>query len=663
MKRCLFYPFIAFIFGSNIMLVSCNKDNHESRPNSEASENHDDSQIISGEIIVTIDADGNADGGHRFQKIDDTNFYIDDIRYTALKGNLVVSSYNEAFFKGEGKIISKLKYEWREMDVVSIEANAFRDCNTLSAIYIPACVNHVGPNAFMNCTGLTKAEFASIESLCNISFDDYYSNPLVYAHHLFIKGNEITDLSIPSSIDEIQTYSFCGASFLKSITFPENINKIGNFAFCDCNSVTSLTIPNKVNSIGTCAFKNCKEITSLLLPEGITSIGEFSFSACKNLSSLTIPTSLADIGKSAFYGCNILSVNIKDLNSWIKLLNRADSYPFLFSSYRLYLNGKEVKTLQLPQGCNNIQQGAFAGCISFESVTFPTSLTAIQEDAFNGCESLSAVTIPPSVTFINDNAFYNCKNLLSVTINSKAIASKNYNYQNNKSPLANIFGSQVQEYIFGEAVEEIGLGACYNLSELKRVSIGNNVIRINGQAFYGCSSLSSIRVSEGNAKYSSSNGCNAIIESSTRKLICGCKNSVLPEDLDIIGRYSFVNSGETIIIPNNVTKIEINAFYGCINLKTVIIPKNVEEMGYYVFTECKSLTDVFCHSETPPNRHLNNEELVVKGIDSDSGKIIYYNEDLNYISKATLHVPSSAIDDYMKEAPWNQYGNIVPINE
>jgi len=56
------------------------------------------------EIVVTVDANGNADGEHWFEKIDETNFYIDDIKYTAQSGDLVVTGYNQAFLGAQQEL-------------------------------------------------------------------------------------------------------------------------------------------------------------------------------------------------------------------------------------------------------------------------------------------------------------------------------------------------------------------------------------------------------------------------------------------------------------------------------------------------------------------------------------------------------------------------------
>lgn len=142
---------ILFSFLVSVMLLSlttsCGKDEEEQNSEQGASV---------APIIVTVDANGNADGGHRFVIIDETNFYIDDIKYTATKGDLIVSGYNNAFFKGEAKIISQLNYVGREMHVVEIKEKAFYECTSLTSVTIPSSVTRIGMSAFLNCTSLTS---------------------------------------------------------------------------------------------------------------------------------------------------------------------------------------------------------------------------------------------------------------------------------------------------------------------------------------------------------------------------------------------------------------------------------------------------------------------------------------------------------------------------
>ena len=99
-------------------------------------------------------------------------------------------------------------------------------------------MTNIDSGAFKRCDGLKKAEFASIESLCKINFGKYYnSNPLSYAHHLYINGQEVTDVVIPSSVTSIGGYAFYGCSGLTSVTIPESVTTIGEDAFWNCSGL------------------------------------------------------------------------------------------------------------------------------------------------------------------------------------------------------------------------------------------------------------------------------------------------------------------------------------------------------------------------------------------------------------------------------------------
>ena len=184
-------------------------------------------------------------------------------------------------------------------------------------------------------------------------------------------------------------------------------------------------------------------------------------------------------------------------------------------------------------GLSEISDKAFKGCSSLTSITIPNSVTRIGVEAFAGCSGLTSITIPNSVTSIGGDAFRGCSSLTSVTIPN--------------------------------GVTSIGWYAFLGCRELASVTIPNSVTSIGGGAFAGCSGLTSIVVESGNSKYDSRNNCNAIIETSSNKLIVGCK-------------YTF--------IPTSVTSIEPHTFDGCSGLTSVTIPNSVKSIGQSAFQNC-----------------------------------------------------------------------------
>ena len=360
----------------------------------------DDQSVVGPEVVVTVDDSGKADGGHRFQKIDETSFYIDDIKYTAEQGDLVVAGYNEAFFKGAAVIISTLKYQGRTMDVTSIKNEAFKDCKVMTSCVIGNKVTSIGDGAFSGCSSLTLVTINS-NSVISHNYDYYSSLKEVF-------GEQVKEYILGNGVTSIGEKAFYGCSGLTSVTIPNSVTSIENYTFSFCSGLTSVTIPSSVTSIGENSFAGCSGLASIMvengnskydsrencnaiietatntlirgckntiIPNSVTSIGEAAFSGCSGLTSLSIPNSVTSIGYGAFDSCSGLT------------------------------------SVSIPNSVMSIGSYAFYGCSGLTSVTIPSSVTSIGACAFYGCSSLSTVTIGSGVTNIGDYAFSDCSGL------------------------------------------------------------------------------------------------------------------------------------------------------------------------------------------------------------------------------------------------------------
>ena len=339
------------------------------------------------------------------------------------------------------------------------------------------------------------------------------------------------------------------SNYINSVTISNGVTSIGDYAFYKHSSLTSITIPDSVTNIGNYTFYGCMELTSITIPNSVKNIGERAFYKCSSLIRVSIPDSVRNIGEWAFRDCLGLT------------------------------------SITIPEGIKSIEVGMLYGCQSLKSFMIPESVTSIGNYAFECCDSLKSITIPDSVTSIGEWVFCDCSGLTSITISNNVTSIGESAFRG---------CSSLTSITIPDSVTNIGKWAFQDCTRLSSITIPNSVTSIGYGAFYNCEGLSSIMVQDGNAKYHSTENC--LIETNSKTLIAGCKNSVIPTNGSVtsIGEGAFYGCDdlESITIPSSVTSIGYEAFRYCSSLMSITIANSVTNIDNYAFNECTSLTNI-----------------------------------------------------------------------
>lgn len=552
-------------------------------------------------------------------------------------------------FKGCSSLLS-IKFP---NNLGKIDRLAFEDCASLESIALPVSIHTIEDDAFKS-TAVKTIHYAGSESMwanTKIKLDDagfsntakllYSSNdpdtvqpPTIWIEVDGIEGGKIefdtktgsildaettiTSANIPSVINgvtvkKIDSYAFSLCNQLTSVTIPSSITAMQNYAFKDCTSLETVTIISTkldkislqtttivspeidaianlqgVQLIGHGAFWGCSNLKNVTLAESVIKIGNSVFEDCVSLEYLALPPYVTELGSRSFWNCpNLGRIDFGGTQAvWDSFAATTDPHTTVVcndtvESQFITVNGvigggvkfangvivdveDTVTSANIPSQINGedvveIGAAAFYNAKLVTDITLPNTITRIGDSAFTNCEALTSITIPASFTTGGVKAFNGCDSLETIYFEgSRAewndaglIAPQNtaihYGITENWVSLPGIEGGKIkfdfktgtitdaEETITSAVIPEFIVDGVMLMDGFNTIDVRVNAIA--NDAFKNCTQLTTL---------------------------------ALPIGLQSIGEAAFVNTAlETMIIPDSVTQIAPSIVQGNTTIQTI----------------------------------------------------------------------------------------------
>jgi len=413
--------------------------------------------------------------------------------------------------------------------VTSIGSSAFKGFTKLKKIKIPASVKSIDAGAFDGCISLSAFIVDNANS--------YYS----VVNGLLIYDRQRKDLKMIEK---------------RGVPFAGKKDLLNAIRKCPCDvylakvplAAKTVKIPADVTSIMPKAFAGCRNLTNVKLPSRLRRFGYEAFHGCENLKELTIPKSVDELvwdeWEGFFVGGGGKGGYIKDNDYGLRFIRGLFQGCNSLKSVRLEHNTPDYwleNGLLMAKGGHEWRDShdrvAIVKCLGTGNIRIPANVKIISNGAFAGCTGIMSFEVD------EDNTEYS-------SVNGLLLSKK---------------GDELVKCVDGE------------------VSLPESVVRINREAFVGCSAVTAFVVNyDKNARsrtYSSVGGC------------------LLSYDGKTLVRAA--NAVESVKVPDGVETVDANAFSGSRGVVEITFPSSVKAI-HGSFDGCDGLSRVIFEGETLP---------------------------------------------------------------
>ena len=523
------------------------------------------------------------------------------------------------------------------------------------------------------------------------------------------KGAE-EEVEIPGGVTQIGWAAFRGNKNLRRIKIPGSVTKIWPEAFRNCKNLEEIEFSQEIEDIDQAAFAGCERLKKIVLPKGLRSVARGAFDGCKNVERIVIPKSLEQMGERAFGtlspSCDVIFEENPDwpavkkalepagetLRVWVKDVNISKAAVRLrkaavrgFASH--YLAGDTMREEQKESALKYLKNHIEDFLADRDCLAVMLQEKLIPAGKLPACmDAAEKLKNPEFTAMLLEYRHKNFSQEEMEKAENKAIErvlsgagpavkelQKSWLFQSVKDgrEITAYKGTErvvfVPEKIGREEVTAIGeyafspnqqSAAAKNVrarEAIEEIFLPGSLKRIGWSAFYGCSSLKRVHISERTTEID----IWAFNHNSPELTICAPEGSYAQKyvrERPVLGqgpirfekegtveekrfrKYSgqspefvietatllrYMGAGGDVEIPDEVKVIGVGAFSGCAGVTGVSLPKNVEEIREKAFYDCIGLARIaFQETAEPALKRVNQWafegvnpacEIVLKG--------------------------------------------------
>ena len=504
---------------------------------------------------------------------------------------------------------------------------------SLTNVTIGNKVNRLPGGLYQECWGIQSVNFdGDIMEWCNITFEDADATPC-----------KLPTMDGEGMITKGSGILYLnGAPLHSQVNIPEGATKIGSYAFYGIQGIHTIIVPSTVKTIEPYAFNNVNISEVFINAKDVISLTNTN-SFSRNASIFVVDEAVADYRDAAVWsdmndriyplGFLQVTVDLTAMTSSPALLPALNALEKVNGEYRI----SALTNLKIKGTMNGWDILMIRTKMPNLRTLDLSEATILDNDG--GQEYYTGYHTTANT--ISSHSFYQLSNLRKIILPQNITSIDDYAFES--------CGNLQEVLNIPETCTSIGYRAFAN-SGLTSIEINKGVKTIGGEAFQNCQNLTNLTLVKGlecidSWAFSDCYNLRKLVLPTTLKRIedgafsnCSSLTDIdFAEGLTNIGGSAFQSCGslKDLHLPTSLKRIEDNAFRYCSGLTEVHVPSMITEIGDYAFKNC-GLKAVYAYTITPVQ--INQNTFDYKGVD--------------------LYAPDNSFYAYYINTQWGQFQDV-----